>query len=235
MRVALTPVLPSELIDYILKQTAYPSTLIVCQPYADFVEALCNCYPVVNGVEEHESIVLDTYWETLNQIMVSRHVTVLFIPTVSHLRAVLTNISLTSLSKTAVPHLEAEGRQPPKIIVYGFVKLHEDTSQWSAQGLGNSMSALIDAGLQTKRDLIVVEERGNNYRESEDFLANDRATRKNMRICHAWQQQLPLLSGNERRDGISGDAGYSGRTVETARILGRWFKFEEGSWVDDGE
>ena len=58
--------------------------------------------------------------------------------------------------------------------------------------------------------------------------------RKSTRIRQAWQQQVPLLGGNERRDGL-GDVGYSGRTVDVARILGRWFHFDEGSWVMDDE
>ena len=40
--------------------------------------------------------------------------------------------------------------------MYGLVKLHEDTSQWSTQGFGNTLSALVDAGLETSRDVIGV-------------------------------------------------------------------------------
>jgi len=82
---------------------------------------------------------------------------------------------------------------------------------------------------------VVVEERASDYSESEEFLAKVRAVRKSTRIRQAWQQQVPILSGSERRDGLGGEGGYSGRTVEVARILGRWFQFDEGSWVIDEE
>lgn len=144
--------------------------------------------------------------------------------------------------------------------MYGLVRLHEDTSQWSTQGFGNTLSTLVDAGLETGRDLIgrsplsllstfpskewyfevelifvVVEERASDYFESEEFLANDRATRKSSRIRQAWHQQVPMLSGSEKRDSLGGDGGYSGRTIDVARILGRWFQFDEGVWVIDEE
>jgi hypothetical protein len=37
-----------------------------------------------------------------------------------------------------------------------------------------------------------------------------------------------------RRAGLeSEDGGWSGRTVEVERILGRWFKFRKGDWEID--
>lgn len=68
MRLALTPVLPSELIDYVLTQTAYPSTLIICQPRTEFVEALANCFMR----EESATELSKSRWEALNQIIVSK-------------------------------------------------------------------------------------------------------------------------------------------------------------------
>ena len=68
MRCALTPVLPSELIDYILKQTTYPSTLIICQPRAEFIEAFCNCF-----IREESATELSTSrWEALDQLAISK-------------------------------------------------------------------------------------------------------------------------------------------------------------------
>ena len=196
MRCALTPVLPSELIDYILKQTAYPSTLIICQPRAEFIEAFCNCF-----IREESATELSTSrWEALDQLAISKKwvcrfrrksilwyflvilsrskteriwssanvlitemptlilysTAVHFVPTVSHLRALLTSIAITPPPSAGPPnrHLEPPGKRKPAINVYGLVRLHEDTSQWSTQGFGNTISALVDAGIQSRRDVI---------------------------------------------------------------------------------
>jgi len=79
--------------------------------------------------------------------------------------------------------------------------------------------------------MLVCEERNPDY---EEFQGEGREVRKAKRIRNAWQQQVPLLSGNEKREGL-GDAGYSGRTIEMMRVVGRWFQFFEGNWIVDDE
>jgi hypothetical protein len=120
------------------------------------------------------------------------------------------------------------------LIVYGFVELHRDTSEWSAQGLGNSVSGLVEAAWRTQRRVILVEERKEveiirEGREEEDQQVNHNPARK------AWEDKVPMLNGSVRRAGFeSEDSAWSGRTIEVGRVLARWFKFGRGEWdIDD--
>ncbi|KAH8596087.1 hypothetical protein B0O99DRAFT_123179 [Bisporella sp. PMI_857] len=233
MRCALTPALPSELIDFVLKAhaTFYIRTLIICQPRPAFIESFCRCFTGDEPLRE----VPESGWETLNQVAASKQVQSIFVPTVSHLRAILAGLTCGSNDGASNQEPHDISKKKPTILVYGLVSLHEDTSQWSTQGFGNTLSSLLDLGLKTHAGVMIVEERRLDHRESEDFRQQSRARRKSIRINQAWQQEVPLLGGSERRDGLGESAGYSGRTVEVSRILARWFRFDEGSWVDNDE
>ena len=120
-------------------------------------------------------------------------------------------------------------------MIYGIVELHRDTSEWSAQGLGNSLAALVEAGYRSGRRSVVVEERKMDdcVVELEEGLTGlgegEGEPRKVLRKC--WQERVPMLNGSVRRIGLeSEDGGWSGRTVEVGRILGRWFRFKTGEW-----
>lgn len=93
-------------------------------------------------------------------------------------------------------------------MVFGMVGLHRGMSEWSAQGLGGSAAALVEAGWRAGRGVVVMEEK-------EDGGGG-----------RGWEESVPMLSGSVRRAELEGkDEVWSGRTVEIRRILGRWFKF----------
>lgn len=107
----------------------------------------------------------------------------------------------------------------PLLVVYGLVELHRDTSEWSAQGLGNSVAGLVEAGWRGRWEVVVIEERKDEEEEERSKV---------------WEQRVPILSGSVRRAGMENeDGGWSGRTVEVGRILGRWFRFGRGDWSVD--
>ena len=109
------------------------------------------------------------------------------------------------------------GKKTPLLVVYGFVELHRNTSEWSAQGLGNSLSGLVEAGGRSGRRIVVIEERKMGEQRGEG--------RKN------WEDRVPMLNGSVRRVGLeSEDGAWSGRTVEVGRIIGRWFRFGRCDW-----
>ena len=119
------------------------------------------------------------------------------------------------------------------LVVYGLVELHRDTSEWSAQGLGNTLAGLVEAGWRSGRGVVVLEERkvgGEDHHPIGDPGEGDE-TGERMRIKTGWNEGVPMLNGSVRRAGMeSEDAGWSGRTVEVGRILSRWFKFERTDW-----
>jgi hypothetical protein len=162
----------------------------------------------------------------LYQAAVARHIRIVFIPTVSHLRAFLAIFDPAD-STTAPPPPEARlglddcsstgrrSRRPPLLLLYGFLELHRDTSEWSAQGLGSTTAALVEAAARHGFRAAVVEVRavGTSWRSR-------RTTTREL-----LEEEMPILHGNAKR--LGGNLGWSGRTVQVKRILGRWFRFPE--------
>ena len=240
----LSPALPPELLSYIVTQHSYPTTLLICCSRADFVSAL------VNDVQEQVTADVEDAangqhfpkpaFETLNssqtaaarllsaplyQVAVARHIRMVFIPTVSHLRAFLSIFSIED-SKVGAPPPQASGRadsgssrkSPPLLVAYGFLGLHRDTSEWSAQGVSNTAAGLVETAKRLRFQPVIVEPR--SQQADVDFEEE-------------LDQLVPVLSGSARKFGPDmEDLGWTGRTVDLRRVLGRWFRLEDGEWKD---
>jgi len=168
---------------------------------------------------------------TLHQIVTSRFVNLVFVPTLSHLRAYLAVFSGEAKGQRGEKEeggppkqsFEKMGKWTPLLVVYRMVALHRDTSEWSAQGLGSSIAALVEAGWRGGRRVVVVEERDLHDESEGGEGAEIRTT--------GWEERLPMLNGSVKRVGLeSEDGGWSGRMVEVGRVYGRWFSFERGDW-----
>jgi hypothetical protein len=123
----------------------------------------------------------------------------------------------------------------PLLVVYGLVGLHRDTSEWSAQGLGNSLSGLVEAGRRARSRIVALEERAIEDTEvdSGEGLGEDEEGRR-AGTLKVWDERVPILNGSVRRAGFESEGGsWTGRTVAVGRILGRWFKFRKGDWDND--
>jgi hypothetical protein len=245
--VALPPALPSELLIYILTHQTYPTTLIICQPRSSFHSSLLASIPQTlqaqpppppaEGLSDTQSEPTSEppplhllLIPTLHQIAISRHIHLVFIPTVSHLRAYLGVFSSIDAESQAPPEkkFDKPGTKLPLLVVYGLLELHRGTSEWSAQGLGNSIAGLVEAGWRTGRKVVVLEERGMDECLSDMELEEGRKNR-----VKVWEEGVPMLNGSVRQAGLeSEDGGWSGRTVEVGRILARWFKFGKGDWEE---
>ncbi|KAH7417928.1 hypothetical protein BKA64DRAFT_183139 [Cadophora sp. MPI-SDFR-AT-0126] len=175
---------------------------------------------------------------TLHQIATSRFVNLVFTPTLSHLRAYLAVFSGEATGQRGEgeggppkQHFEKKGNRTPLLVVYGLVALHRDTSEWSAQGLGRSVAALVEAGWRGGRGVVVLEEREWDADGGGDGVDSDDGGEGRERMLTGWRERLPMLNGSVKRVGLENeDGGWSGRTVEIGRVLGRWFRFERGEW-----
>ncbi|KAI0380159.1 hypothetical protein F5Y04DRAFT_107141 [Hypomontagnella monticulosa] len=243
----LSPSLPSELLTYILNHHIYPTTLIICSPRLEFLTALADdvhqatahpeeVVPVEKDVKtplaETEPSATDTTREQtprqqhrllsspLYQVAISRHIRVVYIPTVTHLRSYLTVFSPDDSKIPASPAtFNASGKYSPSIVLYGFLDIHRDTSEWSAQGLGNSASALVELGNRLSWQTIIVEPRRHNSVSSLDAIL---------------KETIPFLSGGGRKPAPdSEEGGWTGRTVEVGRVMKRWICFENGEWDEN--
>ncbi|KAI0863140.1 hypothetical protein F4860DRAFT_94575 [Xylaria cubensis] len=233
----LSPALPSELLSYILDQHVYPTTLIICSSQAEFLASAVEdiqsqarkttpntdqqeesyegetSHPP-GPVEEDVDINHALLSSPLYQVATSRHIRVVYTPTVTHLRAYL---SVFSPDESRVPtppkSLLTRDRSKPHIILYGFLRLHRDTSEWSAQGLSNTASTLVDLTHRLSwKTLLVEPQTGAAF---EELL----------------REAVPILNGGARRLGPDPEEGaWTGRTVEVGRILGRWSRFQRAQW-----
>ncbi|KAL0930649.1 uncharacterized protein CTRU02_214724 [Colletotrichum truncatum] len=213
----LSPASPSELLHYIVTYQTYPTTLIICCSQEEFISSLVadvrkrSTQEDSHHSEEHPPHPLLA--APLFQEAIARHIRLLFIPTVIHLRA---NLSVFSPEDSLVPPppniSPSSGKHhPPLLLVYGFLHLHRDSSEWSAQGISCSAALLVEAARRTAFKPVIVEPKHlEGHNEFEALLHDD----------------APILSGSSRRT----EGGWTGRTVEIRRVLGRWFHFQTGQW-----
>jgi hypothetical protein len=237
----LSPALPSELLSYILNHHAYPTTLVICSSRADFFAALVQdirrqssgtapdtdpqdgeqSHPVPVPAEEGKEVKHALLSSPLYQVATSRHIRIVYVPTVTHLRAYL---SVFSPEESRVPAPPATcivtSQIRPHILLYGFLELHRDTSEWSAQGLSNTTSTLVELAHRLSWQALVVEPKSGPRGTPLERVLRD---------------TVPILSGGARRLGPdSEDGAWTGRTVEVGRVLGRWFRFQRAQWdIDD--
>ncbi|KAI1367300.1 hypothetical protein F5Y08DRAFT_73246 [Xylaria arbuscula] len=233
-----SPALPSELLLYILQHHVYPTTLIICSSQADFITSVSEGISAQSHsgapneldhqeVGEGESIPhqdpkkedLDGKHALLSsplyQVATSRHIHVVYVPTVTHLRAYLSVFSPDD-TRVPAPPLASRRDGKPHLILYGLVHLHRDTSEWSAQGLSNTTSALVELAHRLSWRTLVIEPLGG---------PSDTALEELL------QETVPILKGGARRLGLKFEEGaWSGRTVEVGRVLGRWFRFQRMQW-----
>ncbi|KAK5988080.1 hypothetical protein PT974_12219 [Cladobotryum mycophilum] len=196
--IVLSPSTPSELLSYIVTYQCYPTTILIGWPKQVFIDALIQDQDQPSHPLLHASLL---------QIAVSRHIRLAFIPTVTHLRAYLTTFSPSDSKIQPPPNHKHRNTHLPNLLVYGFLELHRDGSEWSAQGLGTTAAALIEAAARTSFRPAIVEPRGAlGYEVLDEFL----------------NENVPLLSGSS----MGGDGMWKGRIVPIRRVLNRWFEFE---------
>lgn len=216
----LSPATPSELLTYILSLQKYPTTLIIGCEKHDFLNVLINdvhthLLQSAHDHEDEDDDNVETPTEpflkaSLYQIAISRHMRIIFTPTVTHLRAYLSVFSAHD-SKVGAPPDHVPGVHQPLLLIYGLLELHRGASEWSAQGLGVSASLLVESAVRNQFRPVMVEPRGAGGHETLEQVLGE---------------MIPLLNGAAMKE----DGSWNGRVVSTKRVLGRWFTFESREW-----
>lgn len=181
---------PANLITKLLRIHRHPTTVIICCAKQDFVNSLVS-------EAQHDPDTADQILaKTLSNVATSRHLRIAFAPTVTHLRAYLAAVD-SQLDAPPNPNQFAERlKRPPLLLAYGFVDVHRDGGEWSAQGTALSASLLIDAALRNGLRAAIAEPVEGSYDEV-----------------------MPLLSGAVQKE----DGSWSGRTATVKSTLSRWF------------
>lgn len=204
--VILSPASPSELLDYVLASHRHPTNVLVCWPRKQFLGALVQDIGGRTGQDDQHRrhALLEA---PLAQVAVSRHVAMAFVPTVTHLRSYLATFFACDSRTPPPPSLygpPSPDGPPPLLLVYGFLELHRDGTEWSAQGLNTSAAGLVESAARNGLRAAIVEPRKT---ESPEELGT------------SLDETVPILSESKMRD----DGSWSGRLVPVRCILGRWF------------
>lgn len=243
MPLILSPALPSELLTYIVRHETHPTTLVICSSRAEFLSSLIS--DVQNSAAPSESANTPPAPALLAapiyQVAVARHVRMVFVPTVSHLRAFLSVFSSTD-SKIPPPPDElgrARAKKPPRLLVYGFSGLHRDTSEWSAQGISATAAALVEAARRSGFGAVLVDAprenvRGDAGEEGGSVGSGDEVGVSGGNVAEESMlaEEIPVLSASVvRAGGELDDAAWTSRKVTLGRVLGRWFQYRDGGWA----
>lgn len=238
--IILSPALPSELLTYIIHQETHPTTLIICSSRADFLAQLISemqdktSRPPQSQPEPDRNALLSS---PLYQVAIARHIRMVFVPTVSHLRAHL-SVFTADDSKVRPPPTtspSARARRPPLLLVYGFLDLHRDTSEWSAQCISSTAVGLVEAARRTLFRAVVVDCPRRTSRLSEGGGGEGAADGGGGNAVGAEEsllsEEVAVLSASARRAGGDlDDVAWTGRKVAVGRVLGRWFRYRVGDW-----
>lgn len=263
----LSPALPSELLTYVLNHHVYPSTVIIGSTRQDFLKSLqeppleldtsnkthdqegSSSQPLTERPRDPVELALETRHEseqdlllsqTISYLAISRHIRTVYIPTVTHLRSYLSVFSPEDSKTNAPPPVfTPPGRNPPTLVLYGVINLHRDTSEWSAQGLGNTAAALVETASRLGWDLVMIEphqrhvmgrndgsDEEDDERRREEAAGGSNQSKEDSALMDLLKEKIPVLSGSVRRAGLDSDeGGWSGRSVEIGRAMSRWFRF----------
>ena len=219
MPIFQAPVTPSELLSYLVTLQSYPTTLLVCCPREAFQDALLHHVTSVlssqsnpredgavdPGDQRRRRVAEALVSAPLYQTAVAKHIRVLFMPTVSHLRAYLSVFDPSDSKIPPPPNHSAsdDASRTPLLMVYGFLDAHRDTSEWNARGLSLSASILVEAAKGTAYRSVIVEPKDDEGHPDVQTLLSE---------------AVPLLGRH-----VTAQGPWSGRTVEIRQVLARWF------------
>ncbi|KAG6004068.1 hypothetical protein E4U21_001413 [Claviceps maximensis] len=231
----LPPQTPSELISdilsYALDALGPPTTIIIGWSKEQFLAALTQDVRQQQQQQQqspphHQHPLLRN--PSLAQIASARHITMVFVPTVCHLRAYLA-------TWTSPPQPAAEKRQlgvsgaagigvivrPPLLMVYGLLDLHRhDGTEWSAQGLGISAAVLVEAAWRNGFRAVMLEPRKRGRHKEDDVEMDE--------LAESLSEKVPVLSGMLDRGDAHATASWTGPAVRVAHALGERFIMGRG-------
>lgn len=249
------------LLQSLLTSPKYPTIVLVCAPQAEFLHDLLYGSSLENTTPANRLL-----RPTLHALSIAPHISMVFAPTVSHLRAWLTVADQSSFApappcqpfdaakthKNNAQYFQIRGQRNGRLVVWNLVRSSCHTSEWSVQGLSETVAALIDCAQRLDCSIALAEaaespaelEQHHEGTEEEDEAMHGVMTEYQEEDARAtepaentvmpespavqndiYQRLLPMLNGSSQRAGLSDSAAWSGRTVEVGVVLKRWFEF----------
>jgi hypothetical protein len=143
----------------------------------------------------------------LSLLNASQFIKLVFCPTIPSLRAYFSSCvgmpTPTTLSK------------PTEIIILNLLGQHHGSSEFTFQGLSQTLATIISAGSRMRQPVQLVECKDINDPSNTNFGST------------LWNAEVPLLSMSIKIG--EGGAIWGRRTVEVQKIASRWFKMEKST------
>lgn len=148
---------------------------------------------------------------TIGSIASSQRVKLVFCPSLAHLRAYLSTFQLR-----VDPKKQDAGRGKPVIAILNFLAVHYMSTQFSAQGLSQTLALAVETTARTGSTILLCE-----CNDAANPGDRDHGPR-------LWDLHVPLLNGGTiRSDNERASSSWSGRHVTVRQVAQRWLKFEE--------
>lgn len=158
----------------------------------------------------------------LNLLGASQSIKLVFCPTIPSLRAYFASIAddnlaapSTSTSTDTGRPSSSPSRRLSQIIVLNLLVQHHGSSEFTLQGLSQTLATIVSAGARTRQAVRLVECKDAND-PSNAHLGST-----------LWDLEVPLLSVSIKIG--EGGARWGRRTVQVKKIAGRWFRVEKSA------
>ncbi|KAI1624852.1 hypothetical protein EDD37DRAFT_364504 [Exophiala viscosa] len=140
----------------------------------------------------------------------SQYCRLVFCPSITVLRGYLSGY--VSTSALPIPSTGPRGPEGRQLIILNLLRLHHGTSEFTLQGLSQTLAVAVTAAHRTNRLLLLV--------ECKDI--NDPSDPNSGPAL--WYAEVPLLSGSVKIG--EGGASWGRRTISIMRIASRWFRVQ---------
>ena len=221
--IALRFATPVDFLEYMLQDHAASNTIVICSSREAFLEDVLLSIrqsavePTAETMEEgHIGSRHSLMTPTIHLLARSRTIGIAFTPTLPHLRAYIASIGLNVGIDPGVTADTNPEAQSPTLAIFGLTEIHRSTSEYSAQGLSRTLSAAVEASLALGRKLIIAEPL--TAIKDEDAMAS--SNQEDEAPSDPWMEQIPILNNSIRSGGDQ--RVWAGRTIEVARVVGRW-------------
>ncbi|KIV87562.1 hypothetical protein PV11_03099 [Exophiala sideris] len=218
-----------ELLEDITKQDPpLPTDLIVCSSREAFLievvsilerhhgeHTVSTADPAREGVDQTGQATSSSRSHVLSSpslylLNASQYCRLVFCPSITVLRGYLSGyVSTSAMPVQPTSRVGPEGRQ---LIILNLLRLHHGSSEFTLQGLSQTLATAVSAAHRTHRCLQLVE-----CKDTTDLFNPNSGPA-------LWHAQVPLLSGSIKI-GESG-ASWGRRTISTSKIASRWFKVQ---------
>ena len=215
----------AQLLEYLLHHHISLTTLIVCCNRIDFlVELHRSCYPMQSNEYDHTLEQLPQEHlnrlslNTVEVLALSSTIKIAFTPTLQHLRAYLSCYQPSSV--LPFEENENDGTEPPTLAIWGLVKMHRPTADFTAQGLSRTLALAREAAHLAGQTLIVAEPPAvQDLRENEKDLLDH--------LPNPWTEPLPLLMDSVKIEG--GKQMLAKQDLDVGTVMFHWCDMSDNS------